>query len=96
MEERTVDLTIPEHVWEDASEDATSGSRLHAALHINGVLFFAEAIELTRINGEQVAADPRWEDTLCEARIAAGSEGPWYPLTIKGREYGVFISPSCD
>lgn len=86
---------IPEEAWEDVEPHCTEGSRLFAAVVVNGLRFYCEAIEVTDDDGLQQASDEVWDDILSEYAHACGADGHFNTLTIRGREYAVFITPSC-
>ena len=92
-------FTIPESAWEDWTADGEMGalgSRLGTSIVINATYFHVEAIEVgTNENHLQHAVDPRWEDSFDEYFNAAGGDGAVDTVTIKGREYAIFISPFC-
>jgi len=92
---------IPEEAWEDldsrpdCEEDHAQGSRLFATVVINGLRFHCEAIEVADHDGLQQASHDEWDGILSAYAHACGADGHFNTLTIRGREYAVFITPSC-
>lgn len=99
----TLEISIPEDAWRDeefrgnSQEDPAEGSRLFARVTINGIGFHAEAIEVAEgEHGMMEAVDAQFEESLSAYYEAAGAGSPFQTMTIRGREYAVFITPHCN
>ena len=98
--ENSPTVTIPEDAWEDWSdyegETSEQGSRLGTHIVINGIYFHVEAIEVEETDESiQEAKDAAWQESFDSYYAAAGADGGVNTMTIRGREYAVFLSPFC-
>lgn len=86
-------IKIPDDAWEDSSGDAPPGSRLLAQMHINGLAFHVEAIEVKEGERGQCAADSSFDHELAGVWAIGGPD--YVPGTnmINGREYVVVVTP---
>jgi hypothetical protein len=72
-------------------------SRLLGTIHINGVSFHVEAIQITvDKEGAQQSAAPETYDAFNEIYSGIGAEGPLRTIEHDGKEYAIFIYPYCD
>lgn len=93
-----LELQIPESAWSDSGiDEADPKARLLAHVHINGVSFHAEALEVHRPDDVQEvrapAFEPEWQGL---AQINGQDGGPFAELTIGGRQYVVVVTPHSD
>jgi len=86
-------VTLDHLKWVDSS-DNDDRSRLLATLQLDDVNFHVEAYEATEGDGVQQFKGA-YGDTPEKVYEAIGCDGPWYTVTIDGREYVLIITPFC-
>lgn len=87
-------MHIPDGLWDDWGTigQQRPRSRLGTRVSVNGIGFYAEAIEVTLDEaGRQEVADPHWATVYAKHIEACGIEGPLSTVKIWGREYVVFV-----
>lgn len=87
-------MTIPDEAWEETP--GSNGSSLHYSITLNGVGMHLDAIEIDPKSDPQTPVDLSDAERFNEWSFAAGPDGPFETITIKGREYAVFASPFCS
>lgn len=77
------DLGVPEDAW------------LRATLVIAGVEHFVDLVWVTRDRvGHQRAACRELDAMLGFHHLACGADGPFAPVTVGGKPYVLFVTPS--
>lgn len=80
-------FSIPEDHWEPSGEeDGDPTSRLTAAALVNGIPMHFEAHVVEEIDGVQRAVGDYPEDLDSISQIA-NPDGPFYTVSIRGRDY---------
>lgn len=92
--ELAVPVDIPVYAWREHTLDGGM-SRLKALLILNGGICKIDAIEVRTADGTQAAVCPSARASLDRYRAAIGAQAPLKTIAVFGREYVVFIAPSC-
>jgi hypothetical protein len=61
-----------------------------------GVNVYIEAIEVTEIEGIQMAANPKWQDDFWNLGRIIHGDGPLETIEIDGKPAVIFITPHCS
>lgn len=92
-----MDIDLSALHWKDVSgEDSKPDSRLLTTLSFCGVLHHLEAFAIEERDGLQLTIDGCWDDTLGDYYQAAGANGPFATVEMRGRRYVLVMTPYCD
>ncbi len=89
-------LTLEFDSWREAGPPNNPRALLTGRGRVGGTLVLAQAIEVVENDvGGQQAIDSEYDNFLDACWDAFTMDGPAETVTIGGREYLVFISPTC-